>query len=425
MRPGDLAVIVQACPMSTGRFDMADPFDVIVVGARCAGSPTAMLLAQQGYRVLVVDRSTFPSDTVSTHLIHPPGVDALRRWGLLDTVIATGCPPVDTYSFDFGPITISGTPLPAGGSSTAYAPRRTVLDTILVDAANAAGAEVREGFTVDEVVVDDGKVVGIRGRDRDGRSVTERARVVIGADGSSSRVAAAVGPEQYHDKPILQAGFYTYFSDLPVNGFEITIRPERGWAALPTNDDLTLVVVGWPYAEHTANKHDVEGNFLRSLDLSPAFAERVRAATRVDRFHGSPVPNFFRKPYGPGWGLVGDAGYTKDPITAQGISNAFRDADGCAAALHATFAGDQPFDEAMSGYQAERDAHAMPMYEFTTQLATLEPAPPDMQELLGAIHGNQPAMDAFVSITAGTLSPPDFFDPANLSRLLGAPAGTP
>lgn len=401
---------------------MTDSYDVIVVGARCAGSPTAMLLARKGYRVLVVDRSTFPSDTVSTHFIHAPGVDALRRWGVLDKIVATGCPPVDTYSFDFGPLTISGTPLPAGGSSTAYAPRRTVLDTLLVDSAVAAGAEVREGFTVDEVIVEDGQVRGIRGRDHEGRTVSEHARVVIGADGANSRVAKTVHPYQYNDKPILQAGFYSYFTDLPVNGFEITIRPDRGWAALPTNNGLTLVVLGWPYAEHAANKTDVEGNFLKSLELSPEFAERVRCATRVDRFHGNPVPNFFRKPYGPGWALVGDAGYTKDPITAQGISNAFSDAELCAAALDQTFTGERSFDDAMGGFQHERDTHSMPMYEFTTQLATLEPPPPELQQLLGGIHGNQAAMDAFVSVTAGTLSPADFFDPANIAALLAAPA---
>ena len=136
----------------------------------------------------------------------------------------------------------------------------------------------------------------------------------------------------------------------------------------------------------------MEGNFFKTLELSPAFAERVRAATRVDRFHGSPVPNFFRKPYGPGWALVGDAGYTKDPITAQGISNAFRDAELCADALDATFAGAQSFDDAMAAYQAERDTHSMPIYEFTTQLATLEPPPPEMQQLLGS-HPRQPARD--------------------------------
>ncbi len=401
---------------------MPDTYDAIVIGARCAGSPTAMLLARKGYRVLVVDRTTFPSDTVSTHFIHAPGVDALRRWGVLDKIVATGCPPVDTYSFDFGPVTISGTPLPFGGSSTAYAPRRTVLDTLLVDAASAAGAEVREGFTVDGIIIENGQVKGIHGRDRDGHPVTERGRVVIGADGVNSRVANAVKPERYNEKAILQAGCYSYFSDLPVTGFEITIRPDRGWAALPTNDGLTLVVLGWPYSEHTANKVDVEGNFFKTLELSPAFAERVRAATRVDRFYGSPVPNFFRKPYGRGWALVGDAGYTKDPITAQGISNAFRDAELCSVALDAAFTGDKPFETAMAGYQAERDALSLPMYEFTTQLATLEPPPPEMQQLLGGIHGNQAAMDAFVSITAGTLSPIEFFDPTNIAALMASPA---
>jgi 2-polyprenyl-6-methoxyphenol hydroxylase-like FAD-dependent oxidoreductase len=207
-----------------------------------------------------------------------------------------------------------------------------------------------------------------------------------------------------------------------VSGFETTIRPDRGWAALPTNDGLTLVVLGWPYAEHAAFKADVEGNFLGTLEMSPAFADRVRSATRVDRFHGNPVPNFFRKPYGPGWALVGDAGYTKDPITAQGISNAFRDAERCAEALDAAFAGRQPFDDAMATYQTDRDVQSLPMYEFTTQLAALEPPPPDLQQLLASIHGNQPAMDGFVSITAGTLSPAEFFDPANVSALTATPA---
>src|SRR4029079_15824258 len=109
---------------------MTDSYDVIIVGARCAGAPTAMLLARQGHRVLLVDHATFPSDTVSTHVIHAPGVAALHRWGLLDSVIASGAPPVDSYSFDFGPITISGTPLPCDGFTTAYAPRRTILDKI-------------------------------------------------------------------------------------------------------------------------------------------------------------------------------------------------------------------------------------------------------------------------------------------------------
>ncbi len=165
---------------------MSKEYDAIVVGARCAGAPTAMLLARKGYRVLVVDRASSPSDTVSTHVIHAPGIAAMNRWGLLEQVTATGCPPAETYSFDLGPFAIRGTPHPCDGFSSAFAPRRTLLDKILVEAAADAGAEVRERFTVDDVLVESGAVVGIRGRNDGGSSVVERARVVIGADGRYS-----------------------------------------------------------------------------------------------------------------------------------------------------------------------------------------------------------------------------------------------
>jgi flavin-dependent dehydrogenase len=395
-------------------------YDAIVVGARCAGAPTAMLLAQKGYKVLVVDRASFPSDTVSTHVIHAPGMAALARWGLFDQVIASNCPPIETYSFDFGPFTIAGTPRPQDGMSAAYAPRRTILDKILVDAAARAGAEVRERFTMEELLVEGGSVVGIRGHDEGGQSVDERARVVVGADGRNSLVAKTVRPEQYNEKPALLWGFYTYWSDLPVDGFEIVVRPDRGWGAAATNDGLTMLVVGWPYAESSAYKADVETNYLKTLESAPEFAERVRSATREERFSGGGVPNFFRKPFGPGWALVGDAGYTKDPITAQGITDAFRDAELCATALDDAFDAGRPFDDAMAAYQWTRDTQATPIYEFTTQLATLEPPPPEMQQLLGAVHGNDEAMDAFASVTAGTVSPVEFFDPANIGRIMSA-----
>src|SRR4051794_11674011 len=154
---------------------MQQIYDAIIVGARCAGSPTAMLLARKGYRVLLLDRATFPSDTVSTHCVQPLGVAALQRWGLLDELTTTGCPAIDTFVFDFGPFTISGAPGSAE-APVAYAPRRFVLDKLLVDAAAASGAEVREGFTVEEVLFEDGRVVGIAGHARGRPSVTERAR---------------------------------------------------------------------------------------------------------------------------------------------------------------------------------------------------------------------------------------------------------
>jgi flavin-dependent dehydrogenase len=300
-----------------------------------------------------------------------------------------------------------------------------VLDKLLVDAAAAAGAEVRERFTVEEIVIEDGVVVGIRGHGEGGASVEERARVVIGADGRSSQVARAVRPHQYHEKPVLQGGAYTYWSDLPMEGFETYIRPDRGWGAFPTNDGLTLVVLGWPAAELPAFKADVEGNYLKTFELAPAFAERVRAATRADRFHVGEVAGFFRTPFGPGWALVGDAGYNKDPITAQGIGDAFRDAERCATAVDEALSGTRSFDDAMGDYQRERDGHALPIYEFTSQLASLQPPPPELQQLLGAVHGNQDAMDAFVGVTTGTLSPVDFFDPANVGRIMAAAGAVP
>lgn len=396
---------------------MIKNYDAIVVGARCAGSPTAMLLARKGYHVLVVDRAKFPSDTISTHFVHPPGVAALRRWGLLERLVATGCPPIDTYAFDFGPFTISGSP-GTDGAPVAYAPRRTVLDKLLVDAASEAGAEVREEFTVDDILVEDGRVAGIRGHGKDGKQVTERARVIIGADGLRSLIAQTVKPEQYNEKPQLLCGYYSYWSGLPMNGrFETYVRPDRAFAAWPTHDGLTLVIGGWPYAEFAANKQDIEGNYLKMFDLAPPFADRISVAKREARVVGMVVPNFFRKPFGPGWALVGDAGYNKDFITAQGIQDAFRDAELCATALDQSLSGSRSFDAAMGEYQSTRDHHVLPMYEFTCELAALAPPSPELQRLLTAVHGNQEAMDGFARVNAGVTSPAEFFSDDNVGRI--------
>ncbi len=400
-------------------------YDAIVVGARCAGSPLAMLLARKGYRVLVLDRATFPSDTVSTHVVQPLAAAALARWGLLERLVGTGCPPIHTYAFDFGAFTLAGRP-GTSEAPLAYCPRRTILDKLLVDAAAEAGAEIREGFAVDELLMDNERVVGIRGRTRAGATLTERARVVAGADGRHSLVARAVRPQQYNEKPPLLASYYTYWSGLPMDGhFTTYIRPQRGFAAAPTHDGLTLVIAGWPYAEFEAHKDDIEGNYHKVLALAPQFAERLRGARREARFAGAFVANFFRKPYGPGWVLVGDAGYNRDYITAQGINDAFHDAERCAGALDEAFRGARSFEEAMEGYQRARDARVLPMYEFTCQVATLQPPPPEMQALFGAMHGNRAAMDGFAQVNAGTLSPAAFFAPQNARAITEAAAARP
>ena len=212
----------------------ADRYDAIVIGARCAGSPTAMLLARKGYRVLVVDRATFPSDTMSTHVVHPPGVAALERWGLLDRLKATGCPPITRTPSTSGRSRSPGSR--HRGSPVAYCPRRTVLDQLLVDAASRAGAEVRDGFTVDEVLDRRRAVTGIRGHGKGGDTSPSAGDVVIGADGRNSLVAKAVAPEQYHERPQILCGYYAYWSGLPVDGtFAVYVRPDAdGRSRRPT-----------------------------------------------------------------------------------------------------------------------------------------------------------------------------------------------
>jgi flavin-dependent dehydrogenase len=396
-------------------------YDAIIVGARCAGSPTAMLLARRGYRVLLVDRATFPSDTMSTHVVHNPGIAQLRRWGLADQLAASGCPAIDTYSFDFGPFAIAGTPRPANGSPRAYAPRRRVLDTLLVEAAAHAGAEVRTGCSVEQLLVEDATVVGIRARTKGGARHDERARVVIGADGVHSLVARAVRAPEYRQVPAREAMYYSYWSGLPTAGvFEIYIRPTRAIVAIPTHDDLTCVVTAWSIDEFEANRHDVEGNYLKAFDTVPAFAERIRQATREERFVGTTMDGFYRKPYGPGWALVGDAGYHKDACTAQGITDAFHHAELLVDALDSAFTGRQSYDEALAGYQRTRDGSTGPMYELTADFASFDAPPPQMQQLLSAVAADPQASEDFVSVQAGTMPVPEFFNPANMARYLEA-----
>lgn len=381
-------------------------FDAIVVGARCAGSPVAALLSKAGWRVLLVDRATFPSDTLSTHVIHPQGIAALHRWGLLDALVATGCPPVDTYRYQFGPLTIAGHARPVEGIGLGYAPRRTILDTLLVEAACRSGAELWDSTMVEEVLREDGAVVGVRARREGGPAESLRAPVVIGADGRNSVVAASVHAPAYHEHPAQMVAYYAYWSGLPTGGsFEAYPQPlhRRGWGVAETHDDLTVVVAGWQVADLAANRRNLEATYREGFQLNPGFAERIAGATMETPLRGGVTPNFLRRPFGPGWALVGDAGYTKDPITAQGISDAFLDAERLVQALLEWRTGGRPFPEALAGYQADRDRRALPMYEFTVKLAAMEQPRPDMMAMIMAAAQNQEASDLFVSAAAGTV----------------------
>jgi len=400
-------------------------YDAIVIGARCAGSPTAMLLARHGYRVLLVDRARFPSDTMSTHYIHQPGVGLLQRWGLREQVAATNCPPVRKQTFDVGPFALTGTPPPVEGAEVGYAPRRRLLDAILLRAASDAGAEVRERFSVDELVWDGDRVTGVRGRTAGGATVTEKARIVVGADGMRSFVARAVDAPAYEVRPGRTCAYYTYWDGLSLEGPELYPREGRMVTAGPTNDGLALVIAFWPREEFRQVRSDIECSFLEAVGLVPSLAARLETGKRAERFLGTgDLPFFFRKPHGPGWALVGDAGYHKDPITAEGITDAFRDADLLAGAIDAGLSGRRPLDDALAEYERTRNEEAMPLYDFTYQLAALETPTPEMQALFGALRGNQHETDRFFGTIAGTVPVAEFFAPENLARIVGGASRT-
>jgi 2-polyprenyl-6-methoxyphenol hydroxylase-like FAD-dependent oxidoreductase len=394
-------------------------YDVIVVGARCAGSPTAILLARKGYRVLLLDKATFPSDTLSTHYIHQPGIARLKRWGLLDQLIASNCPPISRATIDFGPFALSGSPPPTDGIAAAYCPRRTVLDKLLVDAAVEAGADLCEGFAVREILMNGERVTGIYGHAPGGVPIMEQASIVIGADGMRSFVARTAQSPMYHTKPSLTCTYYSYWSGISIEGVEMYLRDHRVIIVFPTNDDLVCIVIQWPQREFHTFRTDIEGNFLKTVDLVPELAERVRYGRREERLVGTAdLPNFFRKPYGPGWALVGDAGYHKDPHLGQGITDAFRDAELLAEGVDVGLSGRRPLKEALADYERRRNEAVMPMYELNSQLASLEPPPPQMQQLFSALCGNQAETDRFLGTIAGTIPIPEFFSPQNMERIV-------
>ena len=317
---------------------------------------------------------------------------------------------------------LEGSPPPFDGVNDVtrmYGPRRTVLDKLLIDAATGAGAEVREDFTVQEVLMDGEQVTGIRGHVANGVTVTERSKIVIGADGMRSLVARAVQAPTYHAKPPLTCAYFAYWSGVPIESLEVYGSERRGIFAFPTNDDLTCITIEWPIQEFHSVRTDIEGSFFKAIEQAPHLAERVRHGRREERFVGSgDLPNFYRKPYGPGWALVGDAGFHKDPYLAQGITDAFRDAELVVEAIDASFAGRQSLEDALADYERRRNEASEPIYELNYQAAAFEPPPPEMQFLLGALCGNQAETNRYFGTIAGTVPIPEFFSPEHIGRII-------
>jgi len=332
---------------------------------------------------------------------------------------------VTGYRLDLGPFAIAGAPRGTAVAPRAYAPRRIVLDAILVEAAAEAGVDVRQGTSVDGLIAEDGVVRGIRAHDRSGTAFEARAHVVIGADGVHSSVARWVDAPITHEVPAIEALYYAYWSGFPTDGeFQLYQRDQRGFGMIPTNDNLTVVVVTWPVDEFEANRADLLGNYLRALEVDPSLEERARVGRRETRLVGAKMQNFYRRSHGAGWALVGDAGYHKDAVTAQGMTDAFRDAELVSDALDDVFAGRRSQDEALGDYERARDGSTRAMFDLTCQMASHD-APSDEEiELFALIASREDASRDFMSVVAGTMPVEAFFDPQNLGRYLSE-AGTP
>jgi flavin-dependent dehydrogenase len=318
----------------------------------------------------------------------------------------------------FGPVELKGAlNWPDGTPGIGVAPRRFRLDALLVEAAAEAGAEVRQGYSVLDLLWEGDRVVGIRGHQGE-----ERAQVVVGADGMRSLVASSVGAPIYADLAPLTCCYYSHWADLPTDALEVHALPGQLAIVFPTDDQLTCVAVCWSADQFPTVRANLEAEFLLGLESWPDLSQRVQAGRRVERFQGTPeLPFFLRKPCGPGWALVGDAACRVDPITAQGITDALRDVDLLADALTSGLGGGS-LENQLTEYHRRRDEAVMPIYRFTSERARLAPPSPEMQRLVGALKGNQQQTDRFIGLTAGTTLYADFFSPTNLEALFGAPA---
>jgi flavin-dependent dehydrogenase len=352
----------------------SSPYDIVVVGARAAGAATAMLLARAGLRVLMVDRSAYGADTVSTHALLRGGVVQLARWGLLHRVAGAGTPPVRRTVFHYGDDRIEVPIKPGPGFDALYAPRRTVLDPILVDAARAAGAEVRFGVTVTGLDRDgDGRVTGIIGRDEADTAFTAGAAITVGADGMGSTVARLTCAPVDRAGANAAAFVYAYWDGLEADGYQLHYRPGVTAGLFPTNDGQTCVFAATtPRRFRAEARKGMAAAYTRLLwEAAPDVLQAGAPAPRRFRiFTGR--PGHLRRASGPGWALVGDAGYFKDPITAHGLTDALRDAELLARAIITATAGEAPEAIALAAYQAVRDRLSLDLFTTTDAIASFD-----------------------------------------------------
>jgi menaquinone-9 beta-reductase len=345
-------------------------YDAVIVGARCAGAATALLLAREGAKVLLIDRQEYGADTMSTHALMRVGVLQLHRWGLLAAVMAEATPEIRSTTFHYGSESLRVKIKPEHGVDFLCAPRRTVLDRVLVDAARAAGAEIRHGVLLRDLQFDShDRVVGAWLRGLDGKERGVRCDMLIGADGRQSTVAKLVKAEAYAESRSASGCVYGYFENLNRDGFHWHFAKDAAASVIPTNHAQHCVAASVSEAAFSEMfRGNVEPGFMQVLAAnSPELHADVRRARLVGRLRGfAGGRGYLRQPQGPGWALVGDAGYFKDPLTAHGITDALRDAELLARAVLEGGA------RAHEAYQAERDALSMALFDVTDAIASFQ-----------------------------------------------------
>jgi 2-polyprenyl-6-methoxyphenol hydroxylase-like FAD-dependent oxidoreductase len=364
---------------------MSGAWDVVVVGGRAAGASTAMLLARAGLRVLCVERTRLGSDTLSTHALMRGGTLQLAKWGLLDRVIGAGTPAIRHTLFHYGADSVPVPVRPAAGVDALYAPRRTLIDRLLAEAATAAGAHLRSGCPAVGLERDrTGRVTGVRVRGRDGSVRAERAGLVIGADGRYSLVARDVGAACLFDGQSASAFVYGYFRALPAAGYEWFYGPRVSAGVIPTNDGFSCVFVGAPPARLARLvQAGGPGDAVRVIAGEWALGERLDAAKRVGGLrYMRAMPGYLRRSSGPGWALAGDAGCWKDPMSTHGMTDAFRDAELLARAVLAAPEPGPAQRESLAEYESVRDALALPLLDVTERLASYDWEITEVRQLL-------------------------------------------
>jgi 2-polyprenyl-6-methoxyphenol hydroxylase-like FAD-dependent oxidoreductase len=385
--------------------DLDTHFDVVVVGARVAGAATAMLLARRGVRVALIDRSRFGADTTSTHALMRAGVLQLSRWGLLDRVRSAGTPPVRRVTFTYHDAVVPISIKSSYGVDALYAPRRTVIDPILVTAAGDAGADVRFGSTVAGLSRGrDGCIDGVTGTGADGRPFSIHSRFVVGADGIHSTIARLVDAPVEHAGRHASAITYGYWTGAEIDGYEWIYQPNAATGAIPTNGGQVCVFASATPERIGRGGAEVIESIVRSS--APRLAERLRAAqapTRIRTFRGH--PGFMRKPWGNGWALVGDAGYFKDPLSTHGITDALRDAELLSRALIAVLHGAEE-TTALAEYQATRDALSLPLFEVVDTIASHQWTNAEIGDLLRRLSSSMAdEVELLAGLDANDLGP--------------------